>query len=64
MAGTSIVIGQLLAVVGVDDAIVLGVGAVALAFAKRQCRLKAEFLARHKEQIDMENEEIADRWRA
>ena len=54
----------LLAVIGVDDAIVLGIGLAGVLFWARQKRIQSEFLDEHLDKIEEENERIADAWRA
>ncbi len=54
----------LVAVIGVDDAIVLGIGLAGVLFGARQKRVQSEFLDEHLDKIEEENERIANAWRA
>jgi hypothetical protein len=54
----------ILAVVGVDDAVVLGAGALMALVARRRARLKTEFLKDCQERIERENELVAENWRS
>ena len=44
--------------------LVIGAGVAGLAFLFRQDRVQREFLVKHEELIDRENERIAEAWRA
>jgi len=55
---------EFLGVFLVDDAIVLGIAAAALLFAKRQYRVEREFLEEHGDRIERENQRIVRAWRA
>lgn len=57
-------IGEVLAVLGLDDAVFIGIGAAAMLLAKRQSRVKAKFLQQHQEKIEEENQRVAEKWRA
>ena len=56
---------ELLAVLGVDDGLIaIGLGVAAGFFRARQAKVKADFLQQHGDQIEAENERIANDWRA
>lgn len=57
-------VASVLAVVGVDDLIIVGLAGVALSFAARQRRVKNNFLRWHGDAIKDENEQLAEAWRA
>ena len=54
----------MLGVIGIDDAVVLGLGGIALSYAAHYRHTKNRLLEKHGDRIEEENEREVETWRA